>query len=461
MSPESPEKETILIIDDSPTNIVLLSELLQESGYTVWIARDGETAICKVTEELPDLILLDVLMPGPDGFEICQRLKSNPLTDEVPIIFMTALSDPVDKVKGMNLGAVDYITKPFRQEEVLARVKTHLKIRKLTRSLAKQNQLLKQEIQEKIAAEASLQKLTEELEKRVEERTAELTKAMYDLQKAQVQLVQKEKMSTLGQLVAGVAHEINNPINFIAVNLTHVEKYIEDLLEHLQLYQEKFPNPGNEIENHAEEIELEFLVEDLPSIVASMQTGTERINQISVSLRIFSRSDTSTKVAVNIHEGIDSTLMILKHRLKANENRPAIEVIKQYGILPLVECYAGQLNQVFMNLLSNAIDAFDEYSQAYSYKELELNPSKIIINTEHQEKEQQILIRINDNGPGMLPEAQAHLFEPLFTTKPLGKGTGLGLSISHQIVVEKHGGQLTCNSVPGKGVEFIIALPLY
>ncbi|MFB2837645.1 response regulator [Floridanema evergladense] len=461
MSPESPEKETILIIDDSPTNIVLLSELLQESGYTVWIARDGETAICKVTEELPDLILLDVLMPGPDGFEICQRLKSNPLTDEVPIIFMTALSDPVDKVKGMNLGAVDYITKPFRQEEVLARVKTHLKIRKLTRSLAKQNQLLKQEIQEKIAAEASLQKLTEELEKRVEERTAELTKAMYDLQKAQVQLVQKEKMSTLGQLVAGVAHEINNPINFIAVNLTHVEKYIEDLLEHLQLYQEKFSNPGNEIENHAEEIELEFLVEDLPSIVASMQTGTERINQISVSLRIFSRSDTSTKVAVNIHEGIDSTLMILKHRLKANENRPAIEVIKQYGILPLVECYAGQLNQVFMNLLSNAIDAFDEYSQAYSYKELELNPSKIIINTEHQEKEQQILIRINDNGPGMLPEAQAHLFEPLFTTKPLGKGTGLGLSISHQIVVEKHGGQLTCNSVPGKGVEFIIALPLY
>jgi signal transduction histidine kinase len=460
MSPESLEKEVILIIDDSPTNIMLLSELLQESGFTVWIARDGETAIEKVAEELPDLILLDVLMPGPDGFEICQRLKSNPFTSEVPIIFMTALSDPVDKVKGMNLGAVDYITKPFRQEEVLARVKTHLKIRKLTKSLAKQNQLLKQEIQDKIAVEARLQKLTEELEKRVEERTAELTQAMYDLQKAQLQLVQKEKMSTLGQLVAGVAHEINNPINFIAVNLTHAEKYIEDLLEHFQLYQEKFPDPGAEISAHAEEIDLDFLVEDLPSLVTSMQTGTDRINQISVSLRIFSRSDTSAKVAVNIHEGIDSTLMILKHRLKANENRPAIEIIKDYGDLPLVECYAGQLNQVFMNLLSNAIDAFDEYSQAYSYGELELNPSKIIISTEVNEKEQQILIRIHDNGPGMLPEAQAHLFEPLFTTKPFGKGTGLGLSISHQIVVEKHGGQLTCNSVPGKGVEFVIALPL-
>lgn len=461
MLPESAEKEVILIIDDSPTNLVLLSELLQESGFTVWLARDGETAICKVREELPDLILLDVLMPGPDGFETCQRLKSNPLTNEVPIIFMTALCDPVDKVKGMSLGAVDYITKPFRQEEVLARVKTHLKLRKLTKSLAQQNQLLKQEIQDRIAVEVRLQKLTEELEKRVEERTSELTQTMYDLQKAQVQLIQKEKMSTLGQLVAGVAHEINNPINFIAANLTHAEKYIQDLLGHLHLYQQKFPEPGEEIETNAQEIDLDFLLEDLPSLVVSMQTGTDRINQISVSLRIFSRSDTTAKVAVNIHEGIDSTLMILKHRLKANENRPAIEVIKEYGDLPLVECYAGQLNQVFMNLLSNAIDAFDEYSQSYSYTEMELNPNTIIISTEANEKEDQMLIRIHDNGPGMLPEAQAHLFEPLFTTKPLGKGTGLGLSISHQIVVEKHGGQLTCNSVSGKGVEFVIALPLH
>jgi len=461
MLPESPEKEVILIIDDSPTNIMLLSEVLQESGFSVWIAKDGETAIGKLTKELPDLILLDVLMPGPDGFEICQRLKSNSFTSEVPIIFMTALSDPVDKVKGMSLGAVDYITKPFRPEEVLARVKIHLKIRKLTQSLAKQNQLLKQEIQDRIAVEVRLQKLTEELEKRVEERTAELTQAMYDLQKAQVQLVQKEKMSTLGQLVSGVAHEINNPINFIAANLNHAEKYIEDLLDHLHLYQQKFPVPGAEIETNAEEIDLDFLVEDLPSLVASMQNGTDRINQISVSLRIFSRSDNNAKVAVNIHEGIDSTLMILKHRLKANENRPAIEIIKDYGNLPLVKCHAGQLNQVFMNLLSNAIDAFDEYSQAYSYTQLELNPSTIIISTEVNQKEQQILIRIHDNGPGMLPEAQAHLFEPLFTTKPLGKGTGLGLSISYQIVVEKHGGQLTCNSVPGEGVEFVIALPLH
>jgi signal transduction histidine kinase len=461
MSPESVEQEVILIIDDSPTNIILLSELLQESGFTVWIARDGEAAISQVKEKLPDLILLDVIMPGPNGFEICQRLKSNPLTNEIPIIFMTALSDPVDKVKGMNLGAVDYITKPFRQEEVLARVQIHLKIRKLTKSLFNQNQLLKQEIQDRIAVENRLQKLTEELETRVEERTAELTQAMYDLQKAQIQLVQKEKMSTLGQLVAGVAHEINNPINFIAANLTHAEKYIQDVLEHLHLYQQNFPNPGVEIKTHADEIDLEFLLEDLPSLVASMETGTDRINQISVSLRIFSRADTTAKIAVNIHEGIDSTLMILKHRLKANENRPAIEIIKDYGDLPLVKCYAGQLNQVFMNLLSNAIDSFDEYSEIHSYAEMELNPNTIIISTKINEKEEQIVIRIHDNGPGLLPQAQAHLFEPLFTTKPLGKGTGLGLSISHQIVVEKHGGQLTCNSVSGKGAEFVITLPLH
>jgi len=456
---KSTNKELILIIDDSLTNLALMSDLLLESGFEVMAIRDGATALQKLSEELPDIILLDIIMPGMDGFEICQILKKNPLTYDIPIIFMTALSDPVEKVKGMNLGAVDYITKPFGQEEVLARVKTHLKVRKLTKSLAQQNELLRQEIKERIAVEARLQKLTEELEHRVEKRTAELSEALHDLQQAQVQLVQKEKMSTLGQLVAGVAHEINNPVSFIAGNITHAQQYIKDLIEHLQLYQQQFPLPGDEIEHHAQDIDLEFLLQDLPSLIYSMQTGTERIRQISVSLRIFSRADTTAKVAVNIHEGIDSTLMILKHRLRANDKRPAINVIKNYGNLPLIECYAGQLNQVFINIISNAIDAFDECIQTHSYAEMEAQENTIIISTEVAENANQVLIRISDNGPGMSPAVQEHLFEPLFTTKPLGKGTGLGLSISHQIVVEKHGGQLICQSVPKKGVEFVITLP--
>lgn len=460
MMAEYPKKEVILIVDDSTTNLGILSSLLHESGFEVWVSPDGKSAIEKVEYSPPDLILLDVIMPGIDGFETCQRLKANSATNEIPIIFMTALSDSVDKVKGMNLGAVDYITKPFRQEEVIARVKTHLKLRNLTKSLAQQNKLLKEEIKERIAVEARLQKLTEDLEKRVEERTAELTEALHDLQQAQVQLVKNEKMSTLGQLVAGVAHEINNPVNFIAGNISHAEQYIRDLIDHLKLYHQQFSDPGEEIENHAEQIDLEFLLQDLPSLVSSMQTGTDRIRQISVSLRIFSRADTASRVPVNIHEGIDSTLLILKHRLKANEYRPAIQIIKEYGELPLVECYAGQLNQVFMNILSNAIDAFDEFSQTHSYEEIEADPNTIIICTELSENNDSILIRIYDNGPGISEEVQEHLFEPLFTTKALGKGTGLGLSISHQIVVEKHGGELACNSVPGKGAEFVIALPV-
>lgn len=440
---QQPEIKPILIVDDTPANLSLLSETLTNAGYKVAVANNGDRALKMVKYNPPALILLDVMMPVIDGFETCKMLKENPATREIPVIFMTALSDTVNKVKGLNLGAVDYITKPFQQEEVLARIRVHLKLRNLTETLAKQNVLLKN--------------LTEELDERVADRTAELSQSLQKLQQTQLQLVQSEKMSALGQLVAGVAHEINNPISFIAGNISHASGYVRDLLELLDLYQHKFPNPGSEIEGKINEIELHYLREDLPKLINSMKLGTDRIHTISTSLRTFSRSDSTKKVEFNIHEGIDSTLMILQHRLKANNKRSGIKVVKKYGDIPLVSCYPGQLNQVFMNILANAIDALDESNR--SVAELEVNPHTIIIRTE-VEGDDTVVIRISDNGLGMSDEIKQKVFEHLFTTKLVGKGTGLGLSISCQIVEEKHGGKLTCTSAPGKGAEFAIALPL-
>ncbi|MBP0001666.1 MAG: AAA family ATPase [Cyanobacteria bacterium SID2] len=296
-------------------------------------------------------------------------------------------------------------------------------------------------------------------ELRERERATQLRESLQELQKAQLQLVQSEKMATLGQLVAGVAHEINNPVGFVDANLSHAQGYIEDLIGLLELYQETFPEPGEEIEDEVEDIDLDFILKDLPQILDSMKVGTERIRQISRSLRTFSRADTSAKVAVDIHEGIDSTLMILKPRLKFTDKRPAIEVVKEYGDLPQIECYAGQLNQVFMNIIANAIDALDDKSADRSFEEIEGDPNRIIIRTELNEAEDRARICIRDNGLGMTEAVRQHIFDHLFTTKAVGKGTGLGLSISYQIVVEKHGGELDCTSTPGEGTEFTIEIP--
>jgi len=464
MSYSDAESNVILIVDDNPNNLAVLSDFLDESGFEVRVARDGESALEKVNYAPPDLILLDVMMPGIDGFEACKHLKSNLDTEEIPIIFMTALSDTVDKVKGLELGAVDYITKPFSQEEVLARVRLHLRLRKMAKKLAKQNQILKQEIEEKNRAEAALQALTQELEQRVSDRTAELQQAMTDLQDAQVQLVQNEKMSTLGQLVAGVAHEINNPVGFIMGNLSHAQEYIQDIIEHLSLYQSHYPEPDPEIQDHYEDIELDFLLKDLPDLISSMHEGTDRIRNISQSLRTFSRSDTTSKVNSNIHEGIDSTLLILKHRLKATEERPAIAILKEYGEIPEIPCYPGQLNQVFMNLLANAIDALDESNQGRSFQEIEAHPNQITIKTELSPAQTEAIISIADNGKGIPEDIQSKIFDHLYTTKASGHGTGLGLSISRQIVEEKHGGKISCHSGSATefdcGSVFTITLPL-
>ncbi len=285
----------------------------------------------------------------------------------------------------------------------------------------------------------------------------DLEKTLQELQRTQMQLIQSEKMSGLGQLVAGVAHEINNPVNFIFGNLTYANNYIEDLLRLVQLYEQHYGDPVPEIQELAEDIDLNFLIEDLRKLLKSMKVGAERIREIVLSLRTFSRMDEAEMKEVDIHEGLNSTLMILEHRIKAKPDRIAIEVIKEYGNLPLVECYAGQLNQVFMNILANAIDALEE--------SLVNDPRKVTIPqiricTELMEGDR-VKISIADNGLGIPSVIKARLFDPFFTTKAIGKGTGMGLSISYQIISDRHGGSLECISQPGAGAEFVIAIPLW
>ena len=427
-----PEDSLILVVDDTNTNLEFVFEVLTNVGFEVITENDGKRAVKQAESRLPDLILLDVMMPGIDGFEACKRLKENSATCDIPVIFMTANSDPVSKVKGLSIGAVDYITKPVHEEELLARIKTHLQLRNLTKTL----------------------------EKRVAERTAALSRALKDLQESQLQLVQTEKMSALGQLVAGVAHEINNPVGFIHGNLGHASVYFQEMIKLIDLYQLHYPNPVPEIQEQIAAIDLKYMLSDLPNLISSMQEGVQRIRNISTSLRTFSRSDSDRKVYCNIHDGIDSTIMILKHRLKASEDRPDIQVIRDYDNLPELECFIGQLNQVFINLLANAIDALEESNIGRTYIEIEANPNQVLIQTTLTKDKNHILIRIKDNGVGMSPDIQQKIFDYLFTTKAVGQGTGLGLSIAHQIVVEKHGGTLEVNSALGQGSEFIIKLPV-
>ncbi|MGF1937423.1 MAG: ATP-binding sensor histidine kinase [Nostoc sp. ChiQUE02] len=296
---------------------------------------------------------------------------------------------------------------------------------------------------------------------RAKDKSRELEQSIKDLQEAQLQLIQSEKMSSLGNLVAGVAHEINNPIAFITGSIAQAKDIVKDLIDYLQLYREKFPNPGAEIEEKAEEIDIDFLLKDLPKMIDGMTVGTQRIRNISTSLRTFSRADTTSKVLANIHEGIDSTLMILQHRLKADHNRPAIQIIKNYAYIPSVKCYLGQLNQVFMNILANAIDALEEANIGRDFLEVqETYPNIITIETYLEIDNKNVVIKIKDNAKGMTEEVKSCIFENLFTTKSVGKGTGLGLSISQQIIVENHGGRLICESVLGEGTQFIISIPI-
>ena len=425
----------ILVVDDTPTNLEVITDILFSQGYIVATVTTGAQALRWLNDNVATIILLDIQMPGMSGFEICQKIKANPKTATIPVIFITARSDIESIAQAFSLGAVDYISKPFQEPELLARVRTHLKLQQI-------NQALEHQVAERTVA--------------LEHTMTQLQNALAQLKASQLQLIQQEKMSALGNLVAGIAHEVNNPVGFLQGNIQELKQGVTDVLAHLKLYQHLTSH--QDIADHAKVIDLDFLLADIPKMLASMETGCDRINKISTSLRTFSRSDKAVKTAFNLHEGLESTLLILKYRLKAQRSRPAIQVIRQYGELPEICCFPGQLNQVFMNILANAIDALDEASQNTSYQALEAHPQQITVRTNLDNH--RIKIVITDNGVGISDKIKAQIFEPSFTTKEVGKGTGLGLSIARQIVVDLHGGTLEVTSQAGQGAEFCIQLPI-
>jgi DNA-binding response OmpR family regulator len=333
IQPACAPKADILIIDDTPENLNLLSTMLTEQGYKVRSVTKGSTGLRGAQAAPPDLILLDVNMPQMKGYEVCQHLKGDERTREIPVIFISALGDALDKVKAFRAGGVDYITKPFQVEEVLARIENHLTIRRLSQQLqqknvqlSEQNILLSREIEERKQAEEALR----QSEAREREKARELEQTLGELKSTQSQLIQAEKMSSLGKMIAGIAHEINNPVSFISGNLSYARQYFQDLLELVQLYQNTYPNPTGEIQQLVSKIDLNFLVEDWSKLMDSMQVGARRIQEIVLSLRNFSRLDEQDLKPVDIHQGIDNTLLILQHRLKAEGNTGEIQVIKDY-----------------------------------------------------------------------------------------------------------------------------------
>lgn len=454
--------EFILIVDDNPANLAVLSKSLKDFGYRVRVAMDGETALAQAASDRPALILLDVMMPGIGGFKTCQSIKSDPNLMEVPVIFMTALADVENKTKGLSLGAVDYITKPFQQEEVIARVKVHLKMSDLLKTLRQQNEQMAVEVERRERAEAQLKASNGQLENRIEVSNDALTQATEHLQQAQDQVVKSEKLSALGELVAGVAHEINNPIGCITSNMRFVSGYTQQLLEHIHLQQtvietsDKNNKPVEKflVEDHAENIELDYIVEDFPKLIESMATSGDRIKAISQSLRTFARADTTQKQPYDLSQGIDGTLLILRHRLKSTGDRTEIIIHKEYAEIPRISCYPGQINQVFMNIIANAIDAVEERRDAFKTTEA----PTVQITTALRDN--RAVVTIADNAKGMTEAVRAQVFESQFTTKSAGKGTGLGLSIARKIVTDTHRGHIECKSQVGLGTTFTITLPL-
>lgn len=418
----------ILVVDDEQLLEYVIQQRFRQKIRVKEIefvfAHNGREALEKIAEFPPfDLVLTDINMPEMDGLTLLEKLSE--IDNTLKAVVISAYGDMQNIRTAMNRGAFDFLTKPIDFQDMEITIQRALETVKQVR-----------------------QNLTE-------------------LQQVQTQLIQNEKMASVGQLVAGIAHEINNPIGFILGNVEHAENYFLKLITALNIYQQHSLN-NPEVQTQIEALDLPFILEDLPQLLNSMKEGTERIRGISISLRTFSRADSTSKVRFNIHEGIDSSLLILRHRLRTADGKPEIQVIKDYGKFPPLECYPGQLNQVFLNIIANAIDALEEWNAGGSRDEIQANPNKITIRTFLTDESEKIIddrsashviISIADNGMGMTEEVKHRVFNHLFTTKSVGKGTGLGLSISRSIVEEKHGGRLSCNSAPGEGTEFIIEIP--
>lgn len=476
----------ILLVEDDSATRLLLKRDLQLAGYEVTAAKNGEEGLRLAMQLRPALIICDWVMPLMDGVEVCRHVKAVPELAPTFFILLTSREAIADRIEGLDAGADDFLSKPVALNELLARVRAGLRLYRAQQDLCEANQ--------------------------------QLNLTLRDLQRTQAQLVQSEKMSSLGQLVAGVAHEINNPIGIIEGNLSHANDYLNDLLDLMQLYQKHYPNPDPEISDYAKMIDLEFITIDFPKILEAMKIGACRIRDTVLSLRNFSRLDEAEMKLVDIHEGLDSTLMMLQHRIQTSDGHPSIDVIKEYSNLPKVECYPRQLNQVFLNILNNAIDVLEykqmpergnfqsrgseaqNYPLERSLNEFQIGPPSesaaksnqesklrarhlrmplptqnspcIVIHTKFvsgqcqqtknngEPTSDKVVITIADNGPGMTESVRQRLFDPFFTTKPVGQGTGLSLSISYQIVVQRHGGQLSCISEPGQGTDFIIEIPV-
>lgn len=415
---------TVLLVDDQTTmNEAIQCLLSTERDITYHYCSTAEQALAMAMEVTPTVILQDLIMPGADGMALVKQFRTQAATQDIPIIMFSTNDDPQTKAEAFAVGVNDYLVKLPDRIELVARIRYH-----------SQAYLNGQAHTAALVAQAQAQ---------------ELEQMLQELRRTQAQLIQTEKLSSLGQMLAGIAHEINNPVNFIFGNLTYIETYVSDLMRLVHAYQERYPEPGDDIQILLEDIDYEFLSQDLGKMLDSTRLGVERIIQIILSLRNFSRQDQAEMRLSNLHEGIDSTLLILGHRIKQG-----IEIIKHYGELPPIECHPAQLNQVFMNILNNAIDALEDSSHALN------SPSsfnkQIFIQTKRQD-ENLIEVRIRDTGVGIPADILDKLFNPFFTTKPVGKGTGLGLSICQQII-KNHQGSLDVISQPGQGTEFIIRL---
>lgn len=408
---------TVLLVDDQATVNEAVQCMVAGSDILCYYCANANEALQTAIAVAPTVILQDLIMPNVSGMELVKQFRNQPETSDIPIIMLSTNDDPRTKAEAFAIGINDYLVKLPDPIELVARLRYH-----------SQAYLNRQARTAALVAQAQAKELEEMLQ---------------ELRRTQTQLIQTEKLSSLGQMLAGIAHEINNPVNFIFGNLTYIDNYVHDFLKLVELYQATYPDPEQTIKDCLEEIDFEFVQDDLLKTLKSTRVGVERIVQIVLSLRNFSRQDQAEMKLSNIHEGIDSTLLILSHRLKQG-----IDIQRAYGELPPIECYQAQLNQVFMNILNNAIDALLENPE---------QPNKRIQIQTRMPTEDQIEVSIQDNGPGIPADIKAKLFDPFFTTKPVGKGTGLGLSICQQII-KNHQGQISIVSEPGQGTEFVIQL---